>query len=77
MITIYTTKYCAYCPAVKRLYDSRGIKYKVIELDDKPDLRQELINKTHIITVPITTNGETYVAGYNVASLIKLAEERP
>lgn len=72
MITIYKTQHCPYCVMVAKLLDRKLIPYKFVELDDDPKLRQELYEKTGVMTVPITTDGKTYVAGWQPAELMKL-----
>ncbi|HHH11079.1 MAG TPA: hypothetical protein ENK23_03280, partial [Sorangium sp.] len=38
-VIIYTTAYCGYCHAAKRLLDSRSIAYDEVTVDRRPDLR--------------------------------------
>lgn len=71
-ITLYSTITCVYCKAVEKYLQMKNVAYEKIMLDDKPDLRQELINKTGAMTVPIITNGKDYVVGYNLTALQKL-----
>ncbi|HSX28620.1 MAG TPA: glutaredoxin [Candidatus Saccharimonadales bacterium] len=52
-IKIYTTNTCAYCNAVKQLLDSKGHKYEVINLDDQPEKREEMMQLTALMTVPV------------------------
>lgn len=52
-ITIYTTNTCAYCQAVKQLLDHKGLGYEVINLDDQPEKREEMLKLTSIMTVPV------------------------
>lgn len=69
--TIYTTRTCAYCPIVKKWLQSKGIAFNTVELDDNPKLRQELLEKTGAMTVPITEIKGKYIIGWNP---VKLAE---
>lgn len=52
-IKIYTTNTCAYCDAVKKLLDSKGLTYSVINLDDQPEKREEMMQLTTMMTVPV------------------------
>jgi glutaredoxin len=72
LITIYTTKTCSWCKTVKTFFDRLNHPYQTIELDDKPEERQRLFDITGAMTVPITTNGESYVVGFNIAKLKEL-----
>ena len=69
MITVFTTTQCAYCAMVKKFLDIKGKEYKVVNLEENPDLRQSLIEKTGAMTVPVTQIGEEYIIGWNPAKL--------
>lgn len=53
-ITIFTTNTCAYCVMVERFLDKKGLKYEVINLDERPELQQEVLKMSGALTVPIT-----------------------
>lgn len=72
MITVYTTQTCAYCVMAKKYLDMKNVPYETVDLTDEPEKRQELVNKTGYTTVPIITDGEEYIAGWNPAQLAKL-----
>jgi glutaredoxin len=73
---VYTTSTCGFCPKVKKFLTSKGIKFTVVELDDKPEIREILLQKTGAMTVPITkkiqAGVESYVVGWNPSLLSKL-----
>jgi glutaredoxin len=73
---VYTTKTCAFCPMVKKFLTSKNIKFTVVELDDKPEIRETLFKETGAMTVPITRKVqagiESYVVGWNPSLLNKL-----
>ncbi len=77
MITVFTTNTCAYCKMVKQFLTLKGKDYKVVNLDENPEKRQELFEKTGAMTVPITLiekdNGmEDVVIGFNRARLAEV-----
>lgn len=54
-ITIYTTTTCAYCDMVKKWLGSKGLAYKVINMDEEPaEVRQKVIEMSGAMTVPVT-----------------------
>ena len=65
MITVFTTKTCAYCKMVKQYLTMRGKEFQVVDLEDEPEKRQELFDKTGFMTVPITQIGNEYIVGWN------------
>lgn len=53
-VTIYTTNTCAYCVMVKKWLTSKGQEYSEVNLDEKPELRQGVIDMCGQMTVPVT-----------------------
>jgi len=37
-VTIYTTGRCSYCIAAKRLLDAKGLTYREIRVESRPEL---------------------------------------
>lgn len=72
MITVYSTATCVYCRQVEMYLKKMGVKYEKVMLDNSPELRQLLYEKTGAMTVPITTDGERYVIGFNIAKIKEL-----
>lgn len=74
-IKIYTTNTCAYCDAVKKFLDSKGMGYDIINLDEQPEKREEMMQLTTLMTVPVvvvTDEGSDMpkiVQGWNPAKL--------
>lgn len=68
-MTVYTTSICAYCKMVKQYLTGKNVEFETINLDEKPELRQELFEKTGAMTVPITEHNGIYVIGWNPAKL--------
>jgi glutaredoxin 3 len=63
-ITVYTTRWCAYCVRAKALLRSSGLEFDEISLDDDPAFRQKLHDLTGGWTVPqILIDGEA-IGGY-------------
>ncbi len=42
-VTIYTTKFCGYCAAAKRLLDSKAVDYEEIDVTFDPAARQAMV----------------------------------
>lgn len=71
-IIIYSTKTCAFCDQVARLCERYGKKYRRVYVDSNLSLRQKLADITGHATVPVTTDGETYVVGWQPTKLMEL-----
>ena len=64
-VIIYTTAWCGYCRAAKRLLDSKGIDYQDIDVDGDQEKRAWLREVTGRHTVPqIFIEGKPY-GGYD------------
>jgi glutaredoxin 3 len=64
-IIIYTANLCPYCTMAKRLLDTKGVSYAEINVDSKPGLRQEMMEKTRRRTVPQIYIGDLHVGGFD------------
>ena len=64
-ILIYTANLCPYCTMAKRLLDKKGASYAEINVDSKPGLRQEMMQKTRRRTVPQIYIGDLHVGGFD------------
>ena len=65
MITVFTTKTCAYCKVVKQYLTTKGKEFQVVDVEEQPEKRQELFEKTGVMTVPITQVDDQYIVGWN------------
>lgn len=62
-ITIYTTRFCSYCVAAKRLLARKGVAFEEIDVGSRPHLRQEMQEKSGRYTVPQIWIGDEHVGG--------------
>lgn len=69
MITVFTTSTCAYCKMVKQYLTLKGKEFKEVNLNDNPEIHQQLIEKTGAMTVPQTQIGDRIVVGWNRSAL--------
>lgn len=51
---IYTTSTCVYCGPVKDFLKQKNIEYEEVNLDATPERRQELLETTGQMAVPVT-----------------------
>jgi len=64
-IIIYTAPACGYCTMAKRLLERKGAAYQEINIDSKPGLRSEIMQKTGRRTVPQIFIGAHHVGGFD------------
>ena len=64
-ILIYTSTICPYCIMAKRLLDTKGSRYKELNVDTTPGLREEMMRRTNRRTVPQIYIGDLHVGGFD------------
>jgi glutaredoxin 3 len=62
-VTLYTTRSCPFCVRAKQLLASKGVKYRDIAVDQNPQLRHEMMQKSGQRTVPQIWIGDEHVGG--------------
>lgn len=63
-VEIYTTPYCGFCHAAKRLLNKKGVKFHEIDVSRDPSRRQEMMQRARGgYTVPQIFIGATHVGG--------------
>ncbi len=61
-VEIYSTPWCAYCKMAKEYFKKNNIAYVEHDVAEDPIKRQEMIDKTHQMGVPvIIINGKTVI----------------
>ncbi|MCR9149688.1 MAG: glutaredoxin 3 [Rhodobacteraceae bacterium] len=63
-VEIYTTPWCPYCIAAKRLLKSKGVAFDEIDVSGDPEKRQAMMARAHGgYTVPQIFVGAAHVGG--------------
>lgn len=74
-VTLYSTPWCPYCVRARRLLDERGVTYQELRVDQQPELRREMMEKSGRHTVPQIWIGPTHVGGYTDLLALEQAGE--
>ena len=64
-VTIYTTAWCGYCAAAKRLLKSKAVEFEEIAVDGNAALRAEIEARSGRHTVPQIFIDAQSVGGYD------------
>lgn len=64
-IVIYSSPFCGFCSAAKRLLDGKGAEYTEIDTLADKTRRDEMIERTARRTVPQIFIGERHIGGYD------------
>ena len=65
-VVMYSTGYCPYCQRAEMLLKQRGVEHiEKVRIDEHPERRQEMMERTGRRTVPQIYIGETHVGGFD------------
>ncbi|MEE4192287.1 MAG: glutaredoxin 3 [Halieaceae bacterium] len=64
-VRLYSTRFCPYCIRAKQLLDAKGVQYEDTPVDERPDLRQQMMAESGRHTVPQIWIGERHVGGFD------------
>jgi len=62
-VIIYSKTTCPACIKAKDIMEEKGVQYKEIILDNKPDELKDLIDKTNMRTVPQIFINDEFIGG--------------
>lgn len=75
-VVMYTTGYCPYCVNAERLLTNKGVtEINKIRIDEAPELRNEMMEKTGRRTVPQIYINEQHIGGFDDLRALDLAGE--
>lgn len=72
MVTVYTTQTCSYCAMLKKYLTLKNIDFETVDVTNDAEKRQELLDKTGMMSVPVTQKDDQYVVGWNIPKLTQL-----
>lgn len=70
-IKIYTTSNCPYCAQAKQYLTSKGIEFENLDVTTDENARQEMIDKSGQMGVPVIMVDEQMVVGFDRAKISK------
>lgn len=62
-VIMYSASWCPYCARAKELLERKGIAPDEIDVDARPEAREEMMARSGRRTVPQIFIGETHVGG--------------
>ncbi len=62
-VQLYATGWCPYCTRARQLLISKGVEIEEIDVDARPDAREEMIARSGRRTVPQIFINQTHVGG--------------
>lgn len=71
MIKIYTTQTCPYCVMAKNYFQKKGVQYEEVNVSVDEKAREEMINKSHQMGVPVIDINGSIIVGFNRSEIDK------
>ena len=71
-VTIYSTPICGYCQMAKQFFKEKGVEFEEFDVLANLEKRQEMIDKTGQMGVPVITVDDEVVIGFDQPMLEKL-----
>lgn len=71
-VAIYTTETCGYCKMAKEFFQKNNVEFQEFDVGKDLVKRQEMIEKSGQMGVPVISVGSDMVVGFNKARLAEL-----
>lgn len=71
-VVIYTTPTCSFCKMAKEYFTENDVKYTEYNVAEDAEKRQEMIDKTGQMGVPVIMIGEEVIIGFDKEKLAGL-----
>jgi glutaredoxin 3 len=71
-VKIYTTNTCHFCNMAKAYFKEHDVQYTEYNVGTDAEKRQEMINMTHQLGVPVIVIGDTAMVGFQESKVAEL-----
>lgn len=72
MVNIYTTPTCVYCQMAKEFFKENNVQYQEHDVSSDAKAREEMINKSGQMGVPVIEVDGDIMVGFDEAKLTEL-----
>jgi glutaredoxin 3 len=69
-VVVYSTPFCGYCVAAKRLLKKKGVEFDEVDVMFAPERKREMIERSGQQTVPQIFIGDRHIGGYDELSAL-------
>ncbi len=75
MVKIYTTPYCVFCKMAKEYFKKKNIEYQEFNVLEDLKAREEMVQKSHQLGVPVIEIGEHIIVGFDREAIERALQE--
>lgn len=72
-VVMYTTGFCPYCIWARRLLSNKGVDFEDIRVDQYPERRPEMEQRSQRTSVPQIFIGDLHIGGFDDMSALDKA----
>ena len=69
-IIVYSSPFCGYCSAAKRLLEKKGVEFDEVDVMFDAERKREMIERSGRQTVPQIFIGDRHIGGYDELSAL-------
>lgn len=74
-VTIYSTPTCVYCEIAKEFFKEKGVEYTEYDVSVDTEKRQEMVEKSGQMGVPVILIGEDMIVGFDKEKVSEILDE--
>ncbi len=74
-VELYTKDHCPYCDQAKRLFDSKGINYKEIDVEHDTEQLKKMYARSPYRTLPQIFINDKCIGGFDALSKLAISGE--
>ncbi|MFO0971735.1 MAG: glutaredoxin domain-containing protein [Candidatus Saccharimonadales bacterium] len=64
-VTVYSTSWCGFCVQAKKYFDSIGVKYSDINVEEDREAAEAMVEKSGQMGVPVIEIGDNIIVGFD------------
>lgn len=64
-VTVYSTTWCGFCHQAKKYFDSIGVKYNDVNVEEDQKAAEAMVQKSGQMGVPVIEIGKEIIVGFN------------
>ena len=64
-VIVYSTTWCGFCAQAKKYFDSIGVKYQDINVEEDRDAAEAMVEKSGQMGVPVIEIGDDIIIGFD------------
>lgn len=64
-VIVYSTTWCGFCKMAKHYFDSIGVKYNEIDIEQDTKAAQQIVEETGQMGVPVIRVGSEVIVGFD------------